>query len=194
MSQFCDRPFVGCDVSFSARPRPPMIPILAIATQLPFADQSFDFVIVSDVLEHVPPPYRLAVIDEALRVTRRAAIIGFPCGDQAFDCDGKLAGAYDRSRRALPNWLKEHLLYPFPTHHVFDNLGQEWKLSSFGNESLNSHLVMMRREMRRFWRLAFVLGLAVLPRFVEYLLKRGDREPFYRHLFVVQRLNTRTVE
>ena len=40
----------------------------------------FAAVVASDVLEHVPPQHRLTVVKEALRVTRKVAIFGFPAG------------------------------------------------------------------------------------------------------------------
>jgi SAM-dependent methyltransferase len=186
LGEFYRRPFVGCDVGFNVQPKRPMSPVLANATQLPFADRSFDFVIVSDVLEHVPPDYRMAVIREALRVMRKMAIFGFPSGQPAFECDRKLADTYERKKRDSPVWLKEHLLHPFPTEDLFEDLRGKWNVRSFGNENLDFHLLMMRREIHRLWSYSFLLGLAVLPRMVEYLLRRADRGPFYRKIFVVQ--------
>lgn len=168
-----------------------MSPVLATATQLPFADRAFDFVIVSDVLEHVPPDCRTAVIREALRVMGKMAIFGFPSGQQAFECDRMLADTYDRKKRDTPVWLKEHLLHPFPTEDLFEDLKGKWNVRSFGNENLDFHLSMMRREMHRLWGYSFLFGLAVLPRTVEYLLRRADRGPFYRKIFVVEPLDSR---
>jgi SAM-dependent methyltransferase len=192
LGQFYHRHFMGCDVGFAIQPRKPMTPVVATATQLPFADGSFDFVIVSDVLEHVPPDQRRTVIREALRVTRKVAVFGFPCGQQAFECDRKLADLYDRQKRDSPVWLKEHLQHPFPTEQLFEDLSREWKVWGFGNENLDFHLSMMRREMHRLWSYFFLLSLAVLPRLVEYLLRRADSEPFYRRIFWVQYLDTST--
>src|SRR5271155_5182490 len=71
-------PFVGCDLSFSWTPEWPMTPVIASATDLPFGDNSFDAVVASDVLEHIPPELRATVISEALRVARKLVIFGFP--------------------------------------------------------------------------------------------------------------------
>jgi len=188
VGEFCYRPFIGCDVSFCGTPRKPMTPVLATATQLPFGDRSFDAVIVSDVLEHVPPDQRMAVIREALRVMRKVAIFGFPCGQQAFGYDRKLADVYDREKKEAPAWLKEHMLHPFPTESLFGDLFG-WSVESFGNENLEFHLWMMRREMNRFWNYSFLILLALAPRMIEQLLRRADREPFYRKIFVVQQLD-----
>lgn len=165
-----------------------MFPVLATATQLPFRDQSFDAVIVSDVLEHVPPECRAAVIREALRVTRKVAIFGFPCGQEAFACDRRLATIYEREKQEAPTWLKEHMRHPFPTESLFDDLPGTWAVKTFGNENLGFHLSMMRKEMNRIWNFLFLIVLAVMPRMVEYLLRQADREPFYRKVFVLRQL------
>jgi hypothetical protein len=181
-------PFVGCDVSFPTRPNPPMRPVVASATNLPFDDRSFDGVVVSDVLEHIPPDLRMTVIRESLRVMRKIAIFGFPCGSEAFECDVKLAKTYDRRRKDRPSWLQEHLEYqPFPSEDLFDELQQEWRVSSFDNENVDFHNWVMRQEMHPWGFYGFMVLLTVLPRSMERMLRRADRKPAYRKIVVVQR-------
>jgi hypothetical protein len=187
LGEFYFRPFVGCDVSFFTQPRAPMSPVLATATQLPFSDRSFDAIVVSDVLEHVPPDCRMAVIREALRVMRKVAIFGFPQGPQAFEYDRRLAEMYAEQQLEAPVWLQEHMRHPFPTETLFENLPREWDVKSFGNESLNFHYWVMRKEMHRLWNYSFLFLLALIPRVVEYILRRADHEPYYRKIVVIER-------
>lgn len=180
--------FVGCDIKFDFHPKAPMLPVLASATCLPFDDKSFDAVVASDVLEHVPPDQRLFVIREALRVVRKIAIFGFPSGRAASEYDLKLAESYDRTRRDRPVWLEEHMRYqPFPTKDLFDELDHQWTVTSFDNENVSFHNWVMRQEMHRLGYYGFMILLAVLPRLMEYLLRRADREPYYRKIVVIQR-------
>jgi len=188
IGKFHRAPFVGCDVKFMFRPKAPMLPVMASATELPFEDRSFDAVIVSDVLEHVPPELRLDVIRESLRVARRIAIFGFPSGRVAFEHDVQLAEVYDRRRQPRPAWLQEHIQYqPFPTKELFEELQKDWTVTSFDNENAGFHNWVMRREMRRVGIYFFRILLAVVPRLMESLLRRADREPFYRKIVVVKR-------
>jgi hypothetical protein len=191
LGEFHVRRFVGCDVGFAAQPRTPMLPVLATATLLPFGDESFDAVIVSDVLEHVPPDHRLAVVGEALRVTRKAAIFGFPSGQEAFEYDRKLAQHYERARQQLPIWLHEHMQHPYPTEALFRDLPREWTVTSYGNESLGFHYSVMRGEMHRLLNFLFRRLVRIAPRAMERILRWADREPFYRKIVVVQRHNGR---
>jgi SAM-dependent methyltransferase len=188
IGMFSGFPFVGCDVNFLVRPKAPMSPVVACATTLPFGDHSFDALVASDVLEHVPPDRRMVVIREALRVVRKVAVFGFPSGDLAVEYDRKLAEAYDRSRLDRPEWLNEHMRYqPFPREVLFDELRPEWTVTILDNENVVFHNWVMRQEMHRLAVYFFLGLLTVVPRLMEHLLRWADREPYYRKIVVVQR-------
>ncbi len=186
IGKFYRAPFVGCDVSFLFQPKAPMLPVVATGTQLPFGDRAFDAVVVSDVLEHVPPSFRIDVIREALRVARKVAIFGFPSGTEAFQYDCRLAETYDSKQQARPVWLQEHMQHPFPAANLFDELQCQWTVTSFGNENVDFHLWVMRKEMHRGWNYLFGVLLTVMPRMVASLLRRADHEPYYRKIVVLQ--------
>lgn len=44
-----------------------------LKSQLPYCAGAYDFVYCCDVLEHIPPEYTMLVLDQLLRVTKRAA-------------------------------------------------------------------------------------------------------------------------
>lgn len=187
LAEFLRHPFVGCDVDFVDRPREAMRPLKCSAARLPFANQSFDAVVVSDVIEHIPPDLRATVISEALRVSRAVAVIGFPCGSRALDTDVKLRESYLKRKMVPPVWLDEHVKYPFPEENLFSSVPPGWKARIIPNESLNFHYAMMRMEMYRPLNYLFRAGLRVIPKIMEWFLQRVDVEPSYRKIFVLCR-------
>jgi hypothetical protein len=138
-------------------------------------------------MEHVPPAWRRAVISEALRVSRGVVVFGYPCGASAHALDEKLREQYLRRKMPVPIWLDEHMLHPFPDAELFSEVPGGWKIKSVPNESLDFHYRMMQLEKYRFWDYLFRLGLLVIPRVIEKLLRRVDQEPSYRRIFVLSR-------
>jgi len=86
-----------------------------------------------------------------------------------------------------PVWLQEHMLHPFPDENLFGDLPTTWKRKIIPNETLRFHYWMMRKEMFRPWDYSFRLLLRMVPRFVERFLRRVNREPAYRKIFVLTR-------
>lgn len=187
IGEYYDAPFVGCDLHFDQRPRAPLRPVVGSGLRLPFRDATFDAVVVSDVLEHVPASERRAVVREALRVTSTIAVFGFPAGEAALVIDRNLAALHHARGLAPPTWLLEHLEMGFPREDILDDLPSGWRCERFGNESLQWHEWIVRREMRRMWRIAFGIVLTVAPGVVQWLLRWTDRPPCYRQLCVVVR-------
>lgn len=186
IGRFRNIPFIGCDLSFESAPEPPMFPLRASAAELPFADTTFDVVLASDVLEHIPPSLRAKVIAEALRVSKGLVIFGFPSGQPAWELDRALAKEYEAARRTTPVWLEEHMLAPFPGPELFEDL-DGWKIERLGNESLQFHAWLMRKEMSRvFCRLGSAC-MRLVPQIVESVLKRADQPPYYRQIFALRR-------
>lgn len=188
VGEFWSRPFVGCDIVFEVQPRRPMRPVMSSGWQLPFKDASFSGVIASDVMEHVAPCKRRQVIAEVLRVTRKVAIFGYPCGHEAFEVDKRLRRDYQTKGLVVPTWLEEHMLHPFPDSDLFCDLPPGWKvMTTIPNESLAFHYWVMRKEMNRSVDRLFRLGLLLVPAAMRTLLRKMDREPAYRRLFVIIR-------
>jgi hypothetical protein len=179
-------PFTGCDISFPNPPQWPMTPVAASAAALPFGDRSFDAVLASDVLEHIPPEFRERVIQEALRTARRLVIFGFPSGDAAHKSDRALREVYLSRHLEVPSWLEEHMLAPFPAEDLFCNL-PGWKMTQIGNENIQFHGWIMRQEFRRSFVRASNAFRRIAPWLLEALLHLAERPPFYRRIFVLLR-------
>jgi SAM-dependent methyltransferase len=163
-----------------------MTPIIASATDLPFEDNSFDAVVASDVLEHIPPELRASAVREALRVARNLVVFCFPCGTAAHNADRTLRETYVSKHLEVPIWLEEHMTASFPDDSLFDNLSG-WNITRLGNESIRFHSWMMQQELRRPFVRASNLLLRFAPWLLEPLLRLTDREPYYRQVFVLSR-------
>jgi len=184
IGRFRKVPFVGCDISFPFQPAWPMTPITASATQLPIKDKEFDVVIASDVLEHISPDLRKTVIGESLRVARKLAIFGFPCGPLAWESDQALLHDYINAKLQPPSWLTEHMEASFPGPELLQQV-DGWEIQQIGNESISFHSWLMRKEMSRSFVRASSIVMRAVPSLVEALLRKADRAPFYRQIFVL---------
>ena len=189
IGRFRKVPFVGCDISFTSKPAWPMTPMIASAAQLPVKNNEFDVVLASDVLEHIPPDQRQAVIDETLRVARKLVIFGFPCGEPAWESDRALLQTYLKKNLPPPEWLTEHMEAKFPGPELFSEI-DGWEIQSYDNESISFHSWLMRREMSRLFVKASSISMRIAPFFIEALLRKADRNPVYRKIFVLSRLAT----
>ena len=83
--------------------------VQADGRRLPFRDRAFSTSVCIDVLEHVAPDQRPALVAELRRVTSDLLIVGGPLGRAAEEADRRLAAWFDRNGRPLPDWLAEHL-------------------------------------------------------------------------------------
>lgn len=186
LGEFWAASFVGCDIAFSSTPVKNMRAVRCSGHQLPFRDRAFDAIVLSDVMEHVPPGYRQQVVTEALRVAGKIVIFGYPCGPAAFELDQKLYRDYLSQDLKPPVWLEEHMLHAFPDEDLFIELPAGWKKKrTIPNESLQFHYWMMRTEMFRLWNYCLRIALRIVPALVERCLRQADREPSYRKVFVL---------
>src|SRR5439155_4883052 len=174
---FHERTFVGCDTEFELPPAPPLLPVIAHGRRLPFQDAAFDAVVLSDVLEHVDPAARSDVLREALRVTRKLAVIGFPCGPDAMRLDRSLYEEYHRRSLTPPRWLEEHVRIGLPDERLFEGLSCTWKVLAVSNESVRFHEWMMLSQLSFARRVAFRAALMLVPAIVERLLRYADGTP-----------------
>jgi SAM-dependent methyltransferase len=169
--------------------------ILADVRELPFEDRSFDAVVALDLLEHVPPADRAKALGELARVTRLRLIVACPTGAHALAGDRSLS----ESIASPPRWLEEHLENGFPeASAIAAALEPHGELTVFANESVASHIRLVRAELSPVWFGPTRAG----ARLAGWALRRGgrpshaagralwrlrgkDAEPAYRSMFVL---------
>lgn len=206
--------FVGAERDFTdytgvaRRPSRWMLPVRAAAAALPFAADTFDLVVMLDVLEHVPTDARAGIARECIRVACGTVAIGFPSGTLAEAHDRE----YDRwlAGQGLPrpDWLAEHLERPFPSVAEIAGAltGVPARFRILDSEWLAAHRIFLRWEAARMapysallsdllaptdweWRSHRVITnlarVAVRP--LRPLLRLLDRRPAYRTLIILEK-------
>jgi ubiquinone/menaquinone biosynthesis C-methylase UbiE len=81
---------------------------------LPFGDESFDYVLSVDMLEHVSKEDRVTAINEMMRVAGKYVIFTVPTGELSEKQDEKLYNYYLREHAEPYPFLSEHLEYGLP--------------------------------------------------------------------------------
>jgi len=83
--------------------------------QLPFKNRSFDLVVSTDVLEHIPPGDRKKYLKEQVRVCKTAIILSGPLYQPDVARLEKKSNDYYRDLTGEEHpWLKEHVNYGLP--------------------------------------------------------------------------------
>lgn len=160
IARFMDVKAVGVDMDFmdysGERQECPanLSPVMAAAERLPFRDGSFDLVFSCDMLEHIPPDGRAAVIVEMVRVSAGKVVLVFPCGEAAAALDGILRSACILLKKPVPGWLEEHVGLELPTRCEAKSLvtGTGLTCKIRGNAFLPLHYITLVMESNRHFR------------------------------------------
>lgn len=111
IAPYIGKQVIGVDKDFSGKECPLLKQVKGDGTNLSFADKSFDFVVSSDVLEHIPAQKREKAVLEWLRVAKKELILAFPEGEKSEIHDKELYEEF--KKRGLSdyseNFFKEHL-------------------------------------------------------------------------------------
>jgi len=185
-------PLTGVDIKFEGPKFYLLNQVIGKATELPFADKSFDFVVSTDMLEHVPVQDRQKVISEILRCTRIEAFIAVPCGEKSTLQDKQLDKDYQRVFGMPYKSMQDHIRNGLPGKSwVNDTIEQEAKrLNKKVEIKIHANLnLTLRRFLMWGWitknpivdfifRKVFLLFIPIL--------KHMNQEPTYRQIFFVK--------
>lgn len=181
---------VGVDLTIQDRRLPGAVALAGDGTRLPFSDGTFDAVVSSDVLEHVPSERRGAFVDELSRVSRDLVIVAAP-----FDTDGT-AGVEEIVRRfallatgAVQEQLEEHRDRGLPDlDETAAHLTRHGQVVTVGNGNLWDWLEMMLVKHQLLARPALLpLHDGIDALYNLSLAGRASEPPHYRHLLAARR-------
>lgn len=89
--------------------------VLCDVTNMNYDDNSFDFVIALDVLEHIPPEKRLISVQNICRVAKEGIVITFPHFSPVYQKeDEELRSFYKATEAEPPIWINEHIDQTLP--------------------------------------------------------------------------------
>jgi hypothetical protein len=195
IAPYLKMPVTGVDVEFKPPFHPLLTKVVGKAEKLDFADKSFDVVISSDMLEHLPKELREKAIFEMTRVSRLGVIIGVPCGAAAAEHDMELRGKYLKVNKKDFPFLKEQVEYGLPDktdiityiNKATKKLDRKTKLTVSGNENMTTRKFLMRGWMSSDFLMNVFFRKILLPAIP--LFRLLERPPYYRQIFYVENRN-----
>ncbi|MBI4872145.1 MAG: class I SAM-dependent methyltransferase [Candidatus Riflebacteria bacterium] len=187
---------VGVDVAFDGTPAPTLWPLRGSCACLPFRTGAFPAVVCSDVIEHVPPALREAMLRELVRVARRHVFLVYPADSpETRAAEDAWNRAYREATGEENRWLLEHRENGLPdsafVHRVLrDAAGSGAELRARPNVSLGVWLRINASFYSRTWLVKKVLGSHTLQVLAIPLLRLCNSRPAYRELILLDKQPT----
>src|SRR3989338_5574844 len=104
ITRFFNGEVVGIDVEPEKYKNPRLTFIKGSATNLPFADSSFDVVVSVDTLEHLTRKEQIKMVLEAYRVSKNHILFTYPVGFNKYQ------------KKIIATWKKSHLTKSLEEH------------------------------------------------------------------------------
>lgn len=180
------------DVDFSGPQIELLNKIKGSATNLPMRKNSYDVVISSDTLEHLPKDKREQSIFEMLRVAKKLVVIVVPTGKLSEEQDQKLDKYFQKVFGKQDKFLSEHVQNGLPQNDEIlvnidkstRSLGKTVRINSqpLLNLTVRSLLMHTWISQNKYVYYTYMKGyLLLLP-----ILRLANFGNCYRHLFVIE--------
>jgi hypothetical protein len=192
ITPYLKKPVDGIDSDFTGPKTPLLNTIKGTAISLPFHKNSYDVVISTDTLEHIPPNYREKAISEMLRVARHLVVIVVPTGTLSQKQDKQLDLRFQKVFKEKDKFLTEHVQNGLPKNDEIlvtidkslRSLGKTAKVSSkpLLNLAIRKLIMYTWISQNRYVYYTYMKGyLLLLP-----LLRLVNFGNCYRRMFVVE--------
>lgn len=161
------------------------------ALNLPFRERSFDIVVSTDVLEHIPESHRMQFLSEVCRVADQFIVIAAPFFSERVRAAEHILFEFIKRRLGYEHpYLKEHIEFGLPNRdRVEAQLDAEFgKVLALPNGYLTSWLLMM---LTLFY-CDLDPNLEPLKKRINgyynrYYYSKDNREPSYRYALISSR-------
>lgn len=120
--------------------------IVGDALNLPFEDNSFDFVVSLETLEHIPKKDKTKFVSELLRVSRLGIVLTAPFfSKEVNQAEKYLNDLYFQNLGRMHPWLKEHFESTLPLEKDIENFFKAKKVhfKKFSQNNLNNWILFM---------------------------------------------------
>jgi SAM-dependent methyltransferase len=182
---------VCVDLTVDASALPGARRLVGDGTRLPFPSQSFDAVVSSDALEHVPDDLRAAFLSELARVTRDVVVVAAPFATEGVAGAEALARNYVlHTTGELQDQLEEHHERGLPDVDAAANAlrGCGLSVGVEGNGNLHDWLLLMMLKHQLMARPALdPLSPGFDLAYNHTMAARNEAPPFYRHVICARR-------
>lgn len=163
--------------------------IKADALNLPFGQGEFDFVISSDVLEHIPQDNRERFLEEQLRVAKQGILLAAPFFSKDVIEAERVAAAFYRSLSGKNHrWLSEHKKFVLPQVSWFEPflVKHRFYFKKFSHNYIPYWIYMICVHFYTGFNDSEIKRLNLINKFYNSVVFPYDgKDPVYRHVYLI---------